>query len=215
MRRPRLLRRRAWFPSFPATMFLAALLPLAALVGAQTTVQLSRSARPVSLLDGGSNFTQWAHNQAQRLLLKYTVPSPVAGRALGDAHITNQDADTSYTGLVTIGTPPQQFSVVLDTGSSDLWVASTSCIQCTSIVSNFFDPARSASFTDTRSNVSIKYGSGQVAGTVGIDTVSMAGYTVANQSFGNSRFSSPSTLGLPSQSKINRCHVAAHGESGV
>ncbi|KDQ07158.1 hypothetical protein BOTBODRAFT_70522 [Botryobasidium botryosum FD-172 SS1] len=189
MRRARLRRQRAWVPSLASTKTMrpAALLLLpAALAVARTTVQLARAPRPVSLLDGGSNpdFTQWALSQAQRLLLKYTVPSPLAQRALGDAHITNQDADTSYTGLLAIGTPPQQFSVVLDTGSSDLWVASTSCVQCTSIISNFFDPARSTSFADTRANVSIKYGSGQVAGTIGVDTVSMAGYTVTNQSIG-------------------------------
>ena len=86
-----------------------------------------------------------------------------------------------------MGTPAQTFNVVLDTGSSDLWLASTDCASCSGVPQ--FDPSKSSSLqqpqttTGQSSTVTIQYGSGAVAGTLAEDIVNMGGFTVNPQTF--------------------------------
>ena len=49
------------------------------------------------------------------------------GKRDGDVDLVDHNLDASYSGTVSIGTPAQTFDIVLDTGSSDLWIASTAC----------------------------------------------------------------------------------------
>ncbi|KAG6822690.1 hypothetical protein H0H93_005073, partial [Arthromyces matolae] len=92
------------------------------------------------------------------------------------------DSDESYFASINIGTPAQTFNVILDTGSSDLWVADTSCATCSSSTPRY-DSTKSSSFVTANQNTQIKYGSGDVAGVVGTETVSMGPFTVAQQPF--------------------------------
>ncbi|KAF9050163.1 aspartic peptidase domain-containing protein [Panaeolus papilionaceus] len=99
--------------------------------------------------------------------------------------IVNQGGDASYFGSVSIGTPGQNFNVILDTGSSDLWVTDTTCQDCARSTP-LFDNTKSSSFkasTSANSDVVIHYGSGAVGGSLSSDTVSMAGFTIPSQTF--------------------------------
>lgn len=94
--------------------------------------------------------------------------------------ITNQGADTSYFGTINIGTPSQSFDVVLDTGSSDLWLAGSQCTQCPTGTPEF-DTSASSSIQTSSDQVQINYGSGSVIGNLAKDTVSMGDFTVSDQ----------------------------------
>ncbi|KAJ8473597.1 hypothetical protein ONZ45_g16240 [Pleurotus djamor] len=126
-------------------------------------------------------FPAWASAHKQRLQSKYG--SPTSKRATGINLLTNQNADTSYYGSLAIGTPPVAYDVILDTGSSDLWIADSNCIAGCSDVPTF-DATQSSSFSNLSTTFSIQYGSGQAAGSLGQDVVQMAGFSVPNQIFG-------------------------------
>ncbi|KAI6165992.1 aspartic peptidase domain-containing protein [Pisolithus thermaeus] len=118
------------------------------------------------------------------LKAKYRIGSSKTKRAGNSASIPliDEQNDSSYSGQVTLGTPPQTFQVILDTGSSDLWVITTSCTTCSSDGTPF-DPSKSSSYKASNSQLTINYGSGSVEGTVAEDTVSCGGFTVPNQEF--------------------------------
>ncbi|NXK49537.1 PEPA protein, partial [Chauna torquata] len=89
-----------------------------------------------------------------------------------------------YYGTISIGTPAQDFTVIFDTGSSNLWVPSVYCSSLACTNHNRFDPSDSSTFVSTNESVSITYGTGSMTGILGYDTVTVTGIKVTNQIFG-------------------------------
>ncbi|KAI0031309.1 aspartic peptidase domain-containing protein, partial [Vararia minispora EC-137] len=91
--------------------------------------------------------------------------------------------DVTYTGSVSFGTPAQSFDIVLDTGSSDLWVQTTGCTNCPP-GSGMLNTNQSSSIQTSSQSVSFSYGQGQAQGTMASSTVSFGGFTLNSQTFG-------------------------------
>ncbi|XP_009993406.1 PREDICTED: pepsin A-like [Chaetura pelagica] len=89
-----------------------------------------------------------------------------------------------YFGTTSIGPPPQKFTVIFDTGSSNLWVPSVYCTSPACSTHHRFNPVDSSTFLSTNDTLEIVYGSGSMTGVLGYDTTRVAGIRVYNQIFG-------------------------------
>ena len=82
--------------------------------------------------------------------------------------------DFEYLGNVTVGTPQQNFVVVLDTGSSNFWIPATNCdTSCRG--KNKYDSTKSSTYQKNGKAWTIQYGSGDARGTLAQDTMSFGG----------------------------------------
>ncbi|KAH9823191.1 aspartic peptidase A1 [Melampsora americana] len=93
--------------------------------------------------------------------------------------------DLIWAAPIQIGTPSKTFFVSIDTGSSDLFVASDRCPTAQCAGKNLYLPSESATAVPTGRNFSIGFGDGSsVKAVVMRDTVTVAGQTLPNMGFG-------------------------------
>uniref|UniRef100_A0A670ZDG5 cathepsin E n=1 Tax=Pseudonaja textilis TaxID=8673 RepID=A0A670ZDG5_PSETE len=91
-----------------------------------------------------------------------------------------------YFGQISIGNPPQNFTVLFDTGSSNLWVPSIYCFSKACVEHSRFHPSQSSTYTEVGTPFSIHYGTGSLRGIIGMDQVTVEGLTIVNQQFAES-----------------------------
>ncbi|XP_057584314.1 pregnancy-associated glycoprotein 2-like [Hippopotamus amphibius kiboko] len=99
-------------------------------------------------------------------------------------HPLSHTLDLLYLGNITIGTPPQEFRVIFDTGSAELWVFSIYCSSPACRANNLFNPRLSRTFQGTHTVFCIQYGTETFMGFLGYDTVRIGNLVNLGQTFG-------------------------------
>jgi len=97
----------------------------------------------------------------------------------------NNEQNLQFTAPIYIGNPPQHFDVIVDTGSSNLWVTSLKCSQSSNCQGhNYFNPADSSTYQSDNEIMDLLYGSGSDVCQLGQDEVVFGGIPITNFEFG-------------------------------
>jgi hypothetical protein len=109
----------------------------------------------------------------------------------GKADLPSFQQDVLYYGFFSIGSPAQNLSIEIDTGSADMWLATSKCNDCTASSSNsqysskkFYRSSSSSTSQERRDSFHVGYGSGGVCGSMVSDKMEISGFKVDSQDFG-------------------------------
>lgn len=124
----------------------------------------------------------------QRAAMSIRRQARFAGIARGDLSSTPEVPltdvqDSEYFGTVSLGSPAQDFLVIYDTGSSNLWVPSKKCGNCKKSGSKY-DSSASKTYEANGEAFSLQYGTGSCNGFLSNDDTGIGGVTIKNFTFG-------------------------------
>ncbi|KAF2000542.1 aspartyl proteinase [Amniculicola lignicola CBS 123094] len=114
--------------------------------------------------------------------LEQVFKAPYTGDGAHPVPVTNF-LNAQYFSEISIGTPPQTFKVILDTGSSNLWVPSSDCNSIACYLHTKYSHDDSSTYKKNGSSFEIRYGSGSLSGYVSKDTFRIGDLVVKDQEF--------------------------------
>lgn len=152
---------------------------VAVLLGLALTARIPLSKTQMSKTDYMAKMTR-----LQSLDFKEEVHGLLASNQDGMIPVKDY-TDTQYMAEVEIGTPPQSFMVIPDTGSSNLWVYSGHCwwsIPCWT--HHTYSERASKTYEKNGNEFTLSYGSGDASGFLSEDTVKFGDLTAHDFAFG-------------------------------
>lgn len=122
--------------------------------------------------------------QAYRERITNGEPAKFLDNGLIGSEIPVKDyMNTQYFVEVQVGTPAQTFTVVPDTGSSNLWIYSSKCSAVVCWYHDKYDASKSSTYKADGEKFDITYGSGSINGFVSQDAAKL-GDAVSQMKFG-------------------------------
>ncbi|KAG8907021.1 Vacuolar protease A [Tulasnella sp. 403] len=116
------------------------------------------------------NSLYWTQEQEELLKGGHSVP-------------LSNFANAQYFTEITLGSPPQTFKVILDTGSSNLWIPSKRCTSIACFLHAKYDHDASSTYQKNGTAFEIRYGSGSMEGFVSRDQLRIGDLEIKNQLF--------------------------------
>jgi len=168
----------------------SALLVAASAAGAAAAIH-RMPLKKVALADQISHMS--IQDQARHLQQKYMGGNSIVDQALktpytGDGKIghavpVENFLNAQYFSEISLGTPPQTFKVVLDTGSSNLWVPGSECSSIACYLHTKYDASSSSTYKKNGTKFEIRYGSGELSGYISNDVFQIGDLKVKHQDF--------------------------------
>ncbi|KMZ70101.1 putative Aspartic proteinase [Zostera marina] len=139
-------------------------------------------------LDLNSRITERVVSKEWPSLWPYTRNYGLQGDLRGDGEVDivslKNYLNAQYFGEIAIGTPPQKFTVIFDTGSSNLWVPSAKCyfsVAC--YLHSKYKSSQSSTYKKDGKSAEIHYGTGAISGYFSEDSVEVGDLVVKKQAF--------------------------------
>ncbi|KAF7805785.1 aspartic proteinase A1 [Senna tora] len=159
--------------------------PVAVVVSAPSN-ELIRIGLKKIKLDHSNLLTRGFESDEGEALFKHTTIGYHSTASSDDTSIIGLKnyINAQYFGEIGIGTPSQKFTVIFDTGSSNLWVPSSRCyfsVAC--YLHSRYKSSQSSTYKKNGTSAEIHYGTGAISGFFSQDHVTLGDLVVNNQDF--------------------------------
>ncbi|KAK9479611.1 aspartic peptidase domain-containing protein [Lipomyces japonicus] len=164
-------------------MKVSALLLLGAVLGSSEAAVHKMNIKKVPLTEQLAKLDMTSHMKSlgQKYLGSYKGQEFDA-EAAHNVPLTNF-VNAQYFTEISLGTPAQTFKVILDTGSSNLWVPSVGCSSIACYLHTKYDSSASSTYQKNGTGFDIQYGSGSMSGFVSNDVLTIGDLEIKSQDF--------------------------------